>query len=105
MIMLVVNESASSATHQYLKERCTRHCHDKGCPHFQENFSTYQEQLPFADDFRQLYRENIQALKENSLGLNYRQINLLIYVVLFPLISLLLVWGAWRKKMPKSSQA
>ena len=44
-----------------------------------------------------LYEKNIALLKENKLGLTYKEINLLIYVVVFPILSGVMLWGVLRK--------
>ena len=97
-IMVIVNVTSSSPTDQYIKERCTRYCHNKGCPHFRKNFSTYQDESPFFRSLHQLYWANIKALKQNGLGLTYQEVNLLLYVVIFPCVTVLLTWGALRKQ-------
>lgn len=96
-LMVVVNQRAPSPTNQYIKTACTRYCHNVTCPHFQRNFTNYEHKLPMAEDLRRLYLANIQALKQNSVGLSYKQINLALYVIGFPVITLLLAWGAFRK--------
>ena len=96
-LMMMVNYTAKSPNNQHVKQICTRYCHNTTCPHFQQNFVKYEQTLPFATTFRNLYRNNIQVLKQNALGVNYQQMNVLIYVIGFPFITLLLAWGAFRK--------
>ena len=97
LMMFVVNKQGQVPTNQYNVEECTRYCHNVACPHFKRNFDTYQNQLPIAKSFRETYWGNIRALKQNAIGLSYQQINLLIYIIGFPMLTSLLTWGAFRK--------
>ena len=96
-LMVIINLMAPAPTLQHLDNSCTRYCHNVNCPHFQQNFKQYEHTLPMANTLRTLYSSNIQALKQNGLGMSYKQVNLFIYVFGFPLITIALAWGAFRK--------
>lgn len=91
IMMVVVNTIMETSHHIYEKEQCTRYCHDKGCQHsnIKKNFGAGAEKLYYA---------NIRLLHNNGLGLSYAGANILIYVVLIPLFSAVLLWGIIRKR-------
>lgn len=87
LLMILINESSEKNTHKFLKEKCTRHCHNISCKHHNTTgFKNY------------LYQKNILLLKQNNLGLSYKQVNILVYVIGFPLIILLLFFNLIRTK-------
>ncbi|MCI4671033.1 MAG: hypothetical protein MRZ79_23045 [Bacteroidia bacterium] len=92
LFMWGVNASQPKATHQFDPNKCTRFCHDKGCPHFERRKNS------FPDWAVSLYQSNISMLKNNVFGLSYREANVLLYVLLVPILSLTLLWGLLRKK-------
>ena len=93
-IVFVINFFAPSPSHEHQEERCTRYCHDHFCPHFIQ-----QQAQPSSLSYR-LYSANVHWLKNNPFGLAYRDINLWLYVVLAPMLMLLLLFLALRKKVP-----
>jgi len=93
IVMSMVNFFAPEPSTQYKSELCTRYCHNTACPHFRQNFKAYQE-LPYVNSFYETYRANIQLLRKGG-DINYQQMNLLVYVIAFPMLTLL--WGAFRK--------
>ena len=94
LFIVGINETHAPLPHSYASDRCTWHCHDKGCSHFLAN----QAQQVFPAGFYRLYTSNIQWLKDNPLHLSYREMNILVYVILFPILLLGLLWGLFRKR-------
>lgn len=74
--------------------QCTRYCHDKGCIHYERNIGSNSI---FRKTAEKIYSKNIQLLHQNGMGLSYAEANLLIYVVLIPFFSAILLWGIIRK--------
>ncbi|MEL6719899.1 MAG: hypothetical protein AAFP82_14395 [Bacteroidota bacterium] len=92
--MTAINLTGIIPTHEYLKEQCTRYCHDHHCIHFEAKLNT---QDSFASKIQLTYQTTIQMLKHNPLGLSYQTINLLIFVIGFPLLIFLLSFNLIRK--------
>ncbi|MFT5619048.1 MAG: hypothetical protein ACI85I_002285, partial [Arenicella sp.] len=55
------------------------------------------EENQFAKSARKLYFDNIRLLKNNGLGLTYKEMNLLVYVISYPILVLLLFWNVLPK--------
>lgn len=92
--MLGVNTCCGPSTLEYQEEQCTRYCHDHGCPHAERKYDgTYR----LARLGKKANEWNIQAMHRNPFGLNYQEANLLVYVLLFPSLMALLLWGALKK--------
>lgn len=89
-IVIIVNET-SSTTNTSIKNYCTRACHNKGCTHFNKK-RLNKKQNTFVTKHYNTYKNNIIWLKNNPFGLSYVQINLLLYVIVFPIASLYLLW-------------
>ncbi|MCI5057825.1 MAG: hypothetical protein MRY83_17055 [Flavobacteriales bacterium] len=83
-------------SHDYDPNQCSRYCHDKGCYHIEKKFSDSTGENWFKLG-SEVYRKNILLLKNNGLGLSYKEINLLIYVLLLPIIAFLLLFNLVRK--------
>lgn len=90
-LLAAVDAAHGPSTHAPA-EHCTRACHDRGCVHLLE---VVDPENPVVQAARGLYVANLEALRAPSIG--YRDTNLLVYVVGFPLLyaSLLLV-VLWR---------
>ncbi len=101
-LTLVVNKQAAAPTHARRAAECTRYCHDHGCPHA-SNPGEHQQirTLAFA-----LYHANVRLLQEQP-WMSYREINLFVYVLLWPLLiaflAALLVYRARRKARTRST--
>lgn len=93
LVIIVVNETAPDATHEYAEDICTRYCHDKGCLHWQLNVNSSFQLL-----VRKVYVSNIALLKNNLLGWSYTVCNLVVYVFFFPGLALLLLYGLIRRR-------
>ena len=88
--MWTVNHFSPAFTHNKIANRCTRYCHDHGCPHSKRHFSfLLSENL--SEKLRVLYCKNIEILGRIP-GLTYKQANILIYVILFPAFWMALFW-------------
>ena len=96
-LMVLVNESQPAAGEEYVEAYCSRYCHSYGCLHFQMN----KAESEFVNGLNDIYVANIHWLKHNPLGLSYVEMNILIYVILFPILFLLLCWGLFRKRRRK----
>ncbi|MEO1450525.1 MAG: hypothetical protein AAFV07_13435 [Bacteroidota bacterium] len=86
--------SSPDPVNKLISARCTRYCHTVECPHVKPALA--RAGLP-----RQLwkrYTEQINWLAQNPLGLSYRDMNLLYYVIGYPVVLLLLGWGLLRKR-------
>ncbi len=93
LLMVVVNEFAPVSTHQPNVRLCTRYCHDANCFHWQS------KPLSFVGiNADQLYTQTILALRNNPFGLSYAAMNIWVYVVFTPLLTLLMFWGLIRKR-------
>lgn len=93
----MVNTTMGTSHHSLDEKECTRYCHDKGCPHYverQQGRRTSSSLLIFVE---KLYTKNIKLLHNNGMGLSYVEANILIYVILIPFFSAILLWGIIRK--------
>jgi glycine cleavage system regulatory protein len=96
--MFLVNASASEPGTEYLANRCSRYCHNHGCPHIEQKIEMHKGQYPILLKLKSIYDGNIALLHNNGMGLSYQQANLLIYVLLSPALMLILLWLAIRKR-------
>jgi len=95
LVMVIVNESMSTPKWEYTETKCSRYCHNKGCSHTIDKYNSddlTETQVKMA----RLYNANIVWLKKNPLGLSYQAMNILLYVIVFPLLLYLLLWGLVR---------
>ena len=88
LVMIIINETAPKPTTVFQVERCTRYCHNHPCRHVSEIAPTIQK----------LYKANIIWLKNNPLGVSYKFMNLIVYVLTYPLLIIGLSWLAFRKR-------
>jgi len=92
-IMIGINEASATPTHRFNTEACTRYCHDHECRHFT---ARDQEQV-IPTVLQRLYASNIALLQSQPFGLNYRETNLLVYIIILPFFLILGLWGIIRK--------
>lgn len=92
--MWLVNSLSAAPTSEHVAEYCTRSCHNKGCVHFAEKYG-YGKQNAMLP---QIYAMNIKWLRDNPLGLSYYEMNLLIYVIIWPILVAMLIYGLARKR-------
>ncbi len=78
--LAAVDVAHGPSTHE-AAAHCTRACHDHGCAHLAQRIDVTRPPVRLA---RQLYVANLHALKAPSFG--YRDTNLLVYVVGFPVL-------------------
>lgn len=90
LIMVIVNEFYNEPTSKQFYEKCTRSYHNKGCEHFAIKLKDKTNTSWAVKNFA-LYRKNIEWLKNNPLGLGYYQMNILVYVIVFPIICVILL--------------
>lgn len=91
--MIIVNTLMGTSHHGYDENECTRYCHDEGCVHYKERVA----ENDINKNIEAIYYGNIKLLHNNGMGLSYAEANILIYVILIPLFSSLLLWGVIRK--------
>ncbi|MFL5753962.1 MAG: hypothetical protein ACJ76F_11185 [Bacteroidia bacterium] len=97
VFLVLVNSFSSAPTFAYRVDQCTRYCHNKGCRHFNDKLSAEKNSSWLSKKAFEFYSWNISALKKNFLGISYRDMNLLLYVVFLPLLLLLLTYTGFRK--------
>jgi hypothetical protein len=92
LIMVAINELPTNPapTGKYVQDRCTRHCHDVGCQHFKQSYAAAPTNYKRIN--KAVFDSYVYALHNNPLGLNYGAINLLIFILLYPLIGGILLW-------------
>lgn len=90
IVLVAVNETVGPSHHRYDAGRCTRYCHDHGCPHVLQRYDFQNDAA--ARFAKQVYDANLRALGRG--GLSYASMNLFVYVVLFPALAGLLLLGA-----------
>ena len=88
--MVVINTTYNKPTTIYYAKSCTRACHNKTCKHFNIKLEDKSDSS-LAVHYFYLYKKNIEWLKNNHLGLSYVQMNLLLYVLLFPTLCIVLI--------------
>lgn len=96
VFLIVVNSFSSPPTYSYVEDKCSRYCHNQGCPHFEKKLKDGKNRLLSEPAFR-FYQWNISALKNNFLGISYRDMNLLLYVIFLPLLMVLLAYTGFKK--------
>ena len=97
LLMVVVNVSMGTPSSTYNATQCTRYCHDHGCAHVTVAIEG-PVSTPFFRLARKLYVANIRWLHHNPFGMSYKEINLVIYVLILPLLGLVFLWGILRKR-------
>jgi len=93
-VLFLVNLTGIMPISEYLKDRCTRYCHHSHCPHFE---AKVEAKHSLALKIQPAYQNAIYALKHNSLNLSYAMINLLVFVIGFPVLILSLSFNLLRK--------
>lgn len=95
LLISLVNESNLPVSNEFSKERCTRYCHNVKCFHFEKKLNSKPSNLNKTIHF--LVEKNIDLLKKNPFGLDYKSMNLLVYILLFPTLIFLLLFNLFRK--------
>ena len=90
LTIVVTNELSPAPTTTYQEGKCTRYCHNKACLHTEENRLT--------NGLSSIYQGNIHWLKYNPVGIDYEEMNIVVYVLLYPLLVIVLLWGLIRKR-------
>ncbi|MEM7375481.1 MAG: hypothetical protein AAF587_43200 [Bacteroidota bacterium] len=90
--LILVNELSSPVSNQFKETMCTRYCHTIRCQHFIETKS----QSSVVVKLTEAYASNIRWLMDNPIGLRYKEMNLLVYLILVPIMLFVLLWGVFR---------
>lgn len=92
LLVVIVNEflCADFEKHNKASVTCNRICHDVGCIHWGENYKANPSKIKlFHKDVFDFY---VRSLKQNALGMNYRFINLLVFILIYPILGSALLW-------------
>jgi hypothetical protein len=97
LFMVVVNEcfDVPKRTDKYVPEQCTWYCHNVTCLHFKTSYE--EKPSSFKKMNKTIFDWYVTSLHGNTLNLNYRNINLLVFIFVYPLLGSLLVWNLIRK--------
>lgn len=94
LIMVIVNEAREQPSAK--KEiKCSRYCHNHSCPHFRKKLKANPSD--WNKKIKKSFDRDVTALHKNPLSLSYQNINILVYVLGFPTIMAILLWGVLRK--------
>ncbi len=93
VVIGLVNVFNEIPTVELKENECTRYCHNVECPHFLAETKS-QTVNPLLQD---LYRQNIEWLRNNPFGISYVEMNIVTYMITLPVLILLLIWGLVRK--------
>lgn len=96
VVVIIVNETSMKPSTAVNEAYCTRICHNRGCLHFNKK-RLNKNNSGFVARHYGSYKRNIDWLKNNPFSLSYVEINLLLYVILFPVVSVLLLWRLIKK--------
>jgi hypothetical protein len=97
LLLILVNTFSPQPGSLKDANKCSRYCHNKGCVHFEKKMNRENSSFLSTGAFR-FYRWNISALKNNFLGLSYRDMNLFLYVIFLPGIMIILCWTGFKNK-------
>jgi hypothetical protein len=97
VFMYFVNEIlvAPNRTNNYKEDYCTWYCHNVTCLHYKESYKIAP--TTFKKSNKQIFDWYVTSLHANKLGLNYRNINLLVFILVYPVLASLLLWNLIRK--------
>ena len=95
--MIIINEipKVPERSHKYTNEYCTWYCHDVTCKHWKDSFK--EDGTAIKKMHKEIFDWYVKSLHANGLGLNYKDINLLVFIFGYPFIGSLLVWNLIRK--------
>ncbi len=96
--VILVNETSATPSFSVNKTQCSRACHNTGCIHFNAKLKD-NSKASFVTKHYNTYKKNITWLKNNPFHLSYVQINLLLYVILFPTVSIVLLWRLFKRPL------
>jgi len=97
LIMGIINEcfDTPDRTHKFVEDYCTWYCHDVTCLHWKNDYRQNPSKLKRMH--RDIFDWYVTSLHNNGLGLNYGSINLLVFIIGYPVIGALLLWNLIRK--------
>jgi len=95
--MAFINEvpKAPNRTNKYVKQYCTFYCHNVTCNHWKNSYKQNPTTLKKMN--KNIFDWYVQSLHNNKLGLNYGSINLLVFLIGYPLLGIFLVWNLIKK--------
>ncbi len=97
LFMVFVNEmpNVPKRSNAYNQEYCTWYCHNITCLHFKASYKEKPTSLKKMN--KTIFDGYVNSLHGNMLGLNYRNINLLVFIILYPILGSLLIWNLIRR--------
>ncbi len=97
LIMVLVNEltNVPKKTNKYFPEHCTWYCHNITCLHFKTSYK--EEFTPYKKMNKDIFDYYVTTLHGNKLGLNYKNINLVLFIIVYPIVGSLLIWNVIRR--------
>ena len=102
ILVIGVNASHNTPSNLQHHNNCTRYCHNVRCLHFQNAYNKTKQSGGYSEILYRFmskkYSASIQALKTQPMGLSYQQLNLVVFVGIFPVLMSGLLWGLIRKR-------
>jgi len=112
-LMMTVNTFSARPTYQKQLSKCTRYCENHGCIREHIRINRIEFLIPFYNKMSRVYDWNIKILSDQKL-VGYKEINIFVYVIIWPLIMLILTYLAiqqhislknQRQRIPKNEHA
>lgn len=97
--MVIVNEcfKTPARTDKYMEAHCTWYCHNVTCPHWKQSYKDNPTRIKKMH--KDVFDWYVVSLYNNPLGLNYGVINILVFIIIYPLLGGILVWRLINKVM------
>ena len=97
LLMGFINEmiNVPKRTNNYTQEDCSWYCHNVTCKHWKKSYNQDPTKLKLMH--KKIFDWYVNSLHDNKLGLNYSNINLLVFLIVYPSIGGLLLWNLVRK--------
>jgi hypothetical protein len=97
LFMIFINEitNVPNRTNRHIDEYCTWHCHNVSCIHWKKSYA--ENSTSIKKIHKNIFDWYVTSLHGNGFGLNYKNINLLIFIIGYPAVGSLLVWNLIRK--------
>lgn len=97
LFVVAINEipQVPDRSHKYKAENCTWYCHDITCRHWKDSYKDNPTRLKKMH--KDIFAWIVRNLHENPGDVSYREINILVYIMGYPIICGLLVWNLVRK--------
>ena len=93
LIVIAVNELPNNPkrTSEYVAERCTWQCHNVTCYHWKQSYK--KDPSPLKKMHKDVFDWYVTSLHGNPLDLNYGIINILVFLIVYPLFGGILLWN------------